>query len=99
MTTRNNPRPNAFRHPHRHDVITNLRLNPHEIARPNPKLRRMTGVDPEWVRVRDLVEPFRVRTARVNLHREPKRRDQNRLIRFEIVFVNVTLEVNGYREL
>jgi hypothetical protein len=52
-------------------------------------------VNPERVRVRDLVEPLRVRAARVNLHCETERRDQNRLILLEIVFVNVTLEVNG----
>src|SRR5262249_43433853 len=72
MTTRNDPGPNAFRHPRSHDVVTNFSLNTHEIAGANTELRRMTGMNPERVRVCDLVEPLRVRAARVNLHGKTK---------------------------
>src|SRR5688500_15197156 len=50
-------------------------------------------MNPERVGVRDLVEPLGVRAARVDLDRETKRRDQDRLVFVEIVFVDVTLEI------
>src|SRR5215218_8659925 len=99
MTTRNDAGPNAFRHPRRHDVITDLSFDAYEIACTNTELRRVRGMDPERVRMRDLVEPLRICAARVDLHGEPERRDEDRLVFFEIVFVNVTLEVNGYGKL
>src|SRR5690349_10417301 len=99
MTARNDPGSYALSHPRRHNVITNFSFDAHEIAGPNPELRRMRWMDPERVRMRDLIEPLRVRTARVNLYRQTKRRDQDRLTFFEIVFVHMTLKVNGYREL
>src|ERR1044072_4377075 len=94
MTTRDDAGPNSFRHPRRHDVVANLCFYTYEIAGAHVQFRCMAGMDPEWIRVRDLVEPLRVRAARVNLHGETESRDQNRLIIIEIVFVNVTLEVN-----
>src|ERR1044072_4781961 len=56
-------------------------------------------MNPERIGVRDFVEPLCIRAARVNLHRETEGRDQNRLSFLEIVFMDVTLEVSGYREL
>src|SRR6185312_14721807 len=47
----------------------------------------------------DLVEPLCIRAARVNLYCETERRDEDCLSFFEIVFVNVTLEVSRNREL
>src|SRR4051794_25446580 len=38
MTTRNDPRLDAFRYPGSHDVITDLSFNSHEIPRANTKL-------------------------------------------------------------
>src|SRR6185436_9794139 len=98
MTTRDDARTNSLRHPGRHDVVTDLSFDAHEIASPNIELRGVCRVNPERIRVRDLVEPLCIRAARVNLHCETKRRDQDRLSFLEIVFVNVTLEVSRNRE-
>src|SRR6185436_55844 len=94
MTTRDDARSNALRDPRGHHVVTNLCFNTYEIAGAHVQFRCMAWVDPKWIRVRDLIEPLCVRATRVNLHCETKSRDQNRLICFEIVFVNVALEVD-----
>src|SRR5215213_1826949 len=99
MTTRNNPRSNSFRDPGRHDVITDLSFDAYEIAGANANLRCVRRMDPERVGMRDLIEPLCVCTTRVNLHGEAKRRDQDCLVFFEIIFVNMTLEVNRYCQL
>jgi hypothetical protein len=72
MATRNDAGSNSFRHPRRHYVVTNLSFNANEIARANAELRRMAGVDPERIRMRDLIKPLRIRTAGMDLYCEPE---------------------------
>ena len=72
MTTSNDAGPNSFRHPRAHDEVTNLSFHAHEIAGAHVKLCGMARVNPEWIRVRDLVQPLCVCAARVNLHRQTK---------------------------
>ena len=88
---------NSFRHPGAHDEVTNLSFHAHQIAGAHAELCRVARVNPERIRVRDFVQPLRVRAARVNLNRQTKGRNQNRLIRFEIVRMNVTLDVSRNR--
>jgi hypothetical protein len=59
----------------------------------------VVGVNPERIRVRDLVEPLLRSRCACESAPQTERRDQNRLIFFEIVFVNVTLEISRNGEL
>ena len=95
MTTGHDARANSFRDPRWHDEVTNLGFNAQKISRAHFQALRMRWMNPKRIRMRNLVEPLCVCTARVNLHSEPERRDQDRLTFFEVVFVNVTLEVRG----
>src|SRR5689334_5035878 len=52
-------------------------------------------MNPKWIRVRDLVEPLRVRAPRVNLHGQAEGRDEHALTRVEVVAVHVALYVRG----
>ena len=97
MTAGDDARSNAFRHPGAHDEVTNLSFHAHQIAGAHAEFRRMAGMKPERIRVRDFIEPLRVGAARVNLHRQAESRDQNRLIWFEIVRMNVALDVSRNR--
>ena len=97
MTTRHDARSNSLRHPRRDDEITDLSFDAHEIAGANAQFLRVARVNPQRIGVRDFVEPLCVRATRMNLHGETERRDQDRLILLEIIFVNVTLEINRYR--
>src|SRR5688572_27505648 len=97
MTARNDTRANSFRYPRRHNVVTDLGLDTQQIAGAHAEFVRMRGMNPEWVGVCDLVEPFCIRAACVNLHSQTESRDQDRLILFEIVFMNVALEVSWKR--
>src|SRR4051794_30816946 len=98
MAARNDAGANSLRYPDRHNVIANLSFNAHEIAGPHGKPFCMRWMNPERIRVRDLVQPLRVCAARVNLHGETEGGDQNRLALFQIVLMNVAFEIYGYRE-
>src|SRR2546425_3739400 len=54
-------------------------------------------MDPKRIRVRDLVEPFRVGAASVNLNRQSKSRNQDRFVWRQIIPVHMTLDVRGNR--
>ena len=75
MAARDDAGLDAFGHPSAHDEVANLSFHPHEIASAHAEFRRVTGMQPERIRVRDLVQPFRVRTAGVNLDRQTESRD------------------------
>src|SRR5207244_6177825 len=75
------------------DEITNLSFDADEITSAHTEFRRMTRVQPQWIRMRNFIQPLRVRTASVNLYRQTESRDQDRLVRFETVRMNVTCDV------
>src|SRR5207248_6449543 len=54
----------------------------------------MTRMQPKGICVRDFIQPFRVRTASVNLDRQTESRDQDRLICFKILGMNVAGDVS-----
>ena len=60
----------SFGHPGAHHKVTNLSFHAHQIAGAHAEFRRMARVQPERVRVRDFIQPLRVRAARVNLNRQ-----------------------------
>ena len=89
MTAGDDARLDSFSDPGAHHEISNLSFDPHQITGAHAELARVTRMQPERIRVSNLVQPFCVRAARVNLNRQTKSRNQNRLIRFEIVRMNV----------
>src|ERR1041384_2327016 len=91
MAARDDAGLDAFGQPRADHEVTNLGLHAHEIASAHAEFRRMTRVQPERIRVRDFVKPLRIRTARVNLNRKSKRRDQNRLIFFQVLWMSMAL--------
>src|SRR5687767_2673269 len=99
MAARDDARSNSFRDPRRNNVITDLRFDAQEIAGANIQVSGVTRVNPQRIRVRYFVEPFGIRTARVNLHGKSEGRDQDCLIFFETVRMNVTFDVNRERVL
>jgi hypothetical protein len=48
--------------------VSNLSFHAHQIAGAHAEFRRVTGVQPERIRVRDFIQPLRVGAARVNLN-------------------------------
>src|SRR2546423_11129086 len=97
MTARDDAGLDAFSHPGAHDEISNLSFDPHQIACAYAESGRMTRVQPKRIRMRDFIQPFRVRAARVNLDRQTESRDQDRLIRLKIFRMNVTGDVSRNR--
>src|SRR5687768_7701604 len=57
----------------------------------------MASMNPQRIGMRDFVEPLGVSAARMDLDRQTKSRDQYCLISFEIVGMDVTLNVIGNR--
>jgi hypothetical protein len=72
MAAGDNSRLDAFRHPRAHDEISDLSFDADQIAGTHAEFRGVTRVQPQRVRVRNLIQPFRVRAARVNLNRQPE---------------------------
>src|SRR6266850_2228815 len=97
MAARHDSGLDAFGHPGAHDEISNLSFHAHQISRADPEFHRVAGVQPKRIRVRNLIQPLRIGTARVNLNRQTKSGNQDCLIGFEIVGVNVTLDVSRNR--
>ena len=79
--------------------MADLRLDPHEVARPHPEPGRVPSVQPERVRVRDLVQPLAVGRARVDLHRQPECGDEAHLVLVHHLRVYVAADVGGDRVL
>ena len=59
VTTCHYPRPDALGDPGFHDEVARLGLDPYEVARRDPDLFGMIGVQPERVGMGDLVQPLR----------------------------------------
>src|SRR5713226_3940512 len=97
MAASDDARFDAFGYPGAHYEIANLSFHAHQVAGLYVEVRRMRSMQPERIRVRDFVQPLRVGAARVNLNRQTESRDQNRLIRFEIIRMNMALDVSRYR--
>src|SRR6266480_2650041 len=93
MAARDDTRTNSLRHPGGHDVVSNLSFHPHEVSALHVELCSMAGMNPKRIRVGNLIEPFRVGAASVNLHRQTKGGNQNRLILFELVGMDVAFEI------
>src|SRR5258708_35366228 len=93
MAARDDAGLNAFSHPRFHYKVTNLSFHPDEITRAHAQGLCVGRMQPQRIRVRNFIQPLRVGTPCVNLNRETKRRDQNSLIRFELVGANMTLDV------
>src|SRR5262249_37749393 len=62
----------SFRDPGAHDEVSNLSFYSNQITGSQAQPGRVTGVQPQRVRVRDFVQPLRVRAARVNLNWQTK---------------------------
>src|SRR2546423_673431 len=63
----------ALRDPRLDDEVADLGLDAEQVAGPHAaEALGVTGVEPERVRVRDLVQPLRVGAPGVDLHREPE---------------------------
>src|SRR5436189_2837 len=82
-------RPDAFSDPGTHDEISNLSFDANQIAGFHFQALSVRRMEPERICVRDFIEPFRIRAARVNLNWQTERRDQNCLIRLEVLGMNV----------
>src|SRR6267142_2815893 len=95
MAARDDARTNSFSDPGRDDVVPNLSFNATEIAGAYTEFARVSRMDPKRIRVRNLVKPFCVCAASVNLHGKAESRDEDRLIFFEFIRMNVALEVTG----
>jgi hypothetical protein len=69
MTARNNAGLDAFIDPRLYYEVANLSFDSHQIAGADPEFRRVAGVQPQRIGVRNLVQPLRIGAARVNLNR------------------------------
>ena len=97
MATRGNTGSDAFCNPRLENKVTQFRHDSHEITcLGHPHSIGIYRMDPERVRVSNLVEPFRVRAPGVNLHGHSECRDQRHLISLKILGVNMALYVRGY---
>ena len=94
MTAGDDARLDAFSHPGAHHEVSNFSFDPHEITGAHAELGCMTRVQPQRIRVRDFIQPFRVRAASVNLDRQTESRNQDRLICLEIFGVNMASDVS-----
>src|SRR5437762_13609372 len=72
MTARDDARLNSFSDPGADDEISNLSFDPHEIAGAQAELCGVARMQPERIRVRNLIQPLCVRAARVNLNGQAK---------------------------
>ena len=99
MAARHHTRPDALGDPCLHDEVADRGLDAHEIAGAHGEPRRVAGMDPERIGVRDLVEPLRVGAACVDLHRQPERGDERHLTGLQIVGMDVALHVQWNRVL
>src|ERR1700736_6684754 len=75
MTARDDAGFNAFGHPGAYDEVANLSFDAHQIACAYAEFGRVARVQPQWIRVRDFIQPFCVRTPSVNLDRQTESRD------------------------
>src|SRR6266545_2288699 len=98
MTAGDDTGTNAFSHPGSHDVITNFSFHAQQIAGTNAKFCRMVRMNPKRIRMRNLIEPLGVGAPRMNLNRKTKGGNQYRLLRLEIIGMNVTLNVGWNRK-
>src|SRR5206468_3836611 len=57
-----------LRDPRLDDEVADLGFDANELARANPEPRRVSWMDPERVRVRDLVEPLGIGAPRMDLY-------------------------------
>src|SRR5947208_3415397 len=99
MAACDDSRPDAFSDPRLHDEVSDARLDAHELTGLHAESIRILRMHPQRIRMRDLIEPLRVRAARVNLDRQTKGRDQRHLARFEILGMDVTADVAGNGQL
>src|SRR6185436_10717227 len=83
----------AFRHPGLDDEVADARLDAHELSVAHADALRVRRMEPERIRVGDLVEPLRVRAARVDLHRQAEGRDERHFAGFEILAMDVAADV------
>src|SRR6266700_4162624 len=72
MAARDNSRLNSFRYPGAHNEVTDVCFISNQIASAHAEPGSVAGVQPQRISMRDLVQPFRVRTTRVNLNRQTK---------------------------
>ena len=75
VTTGDHAGPNPFGHPRLDHEMTDFCGHPHEISRPHINPCGIDGIQPEGIGMRDLVQPFGVGAAGVDLHWQSKRRN------------------------
>src|SRR5256885_17074976 len=93
MTAGDDARLNTFSYPGAHDEVSNFSFDTHQITGAHAEPACMTCMQPKRIRMSDLIQPFSVRTASVNLDRQTESRNQDRLIRFKIFTMNVACDV------
>src|SRR6185503_9158719 len=96
MTARNNARSDALSHPCGNNVITNLSFDPNEIACFHTEFVSMAWMYPERICMGNFIQPFRISTSSVNLDCQAEGRNQNSLIFFQVVWMDVAFEIRGY---
>ena len=99
MTTRNYARFDSLGNPRGNHVIPNLRFNSDKVTSLDAVFICVRRVNPKWVGVRNFVKPLGVRATSVNLNCESESGNENCLIGFEIVGMDVTLDVSRDRVL
>src|SRR5689334_16473157 len=89
-----NPWPNPFGHPGPRDEVPDTGPHLDEIASVDPERARIRGRDPEWIVVRDFVQPLDRRSG-VNQCRQPEIRQKIELTvrRFQVAPVHMTWNV------
>ena len=92
---------NAFGHPHLVDEVPDARADAHQVGRLDAQARRIFGMHPHRVRVRQLVEPLAVAGTRVDQRGQAEGRDERVLAlgAIEVLAVHMALDVLRQRVL
>src|SRR6266542_6672451 len=99
MAARHDAGPNPLGDPRLDDEVSDAGLHAHELAGRHADALRVARMNPERIRMRDLVEPLRIRAARVNLNRQTEGGDERHLGWLQALGMNVTAGVYGDRHL
>jgi len=78
---------------HLDDEMTDLGLDPHQVAGHDAEAQRVGRMEPERIRLGDLVEPFRIGAAGVDMDRQAKGRDQRHLPGLESARMDMAQDV------
>ena len=68
VTAPDHARPNSFGHPGFDHEIADFSFDAYQVPGVDTEPRSILGVDPQGIRMRNLIQPFGVGTACMNLH-------------------------------